>query len=86
MFLLEKRANISCNTILDSAVNHQTSESCSGQAKWCVPALCVCVCVGTVLQLGEDRERKERRVQREGEDGLHHKVIKSFTYMTPKHN
>ena len=69
MFLLGERANTSCNTISDSAINYQVEESCSSLAEWSVPlygclyAVCVCKCVfiGAVLQQGEDTERKKKR-------------------------
>lgn len=53
MFLLEERANTSCNTILDSAINYQVAESCSGQAKWCVCLL--------VLYYNKEKIQKEKR-------------------------
>lgn len=49
MFLLDERANTSCNTISDSAINYRTVEAEPVRQNGVELAIDVCVCVLTYV-------------------------------------
>lgn len=81
MFLLEERANTSCNTISDSAINYHMAESCGGQAKWGVLSLCVFTYVCCSIQYCMFVCACRHCITTRGEDDLHSELESDIVHM-----